>query len=299
MTTGTFNQSILGAFSDASAELVERLRRGVVVVRSRSGGGAGTIWSEDGLILTNNHVVRDDRAEVVTWDDRAFSAEVVARDPERDLAALRVRANGLHPLPAADSDAVRTGQLVLAVGNPWGLRGTVTAGIILSAPGTTHHENRVPLTEVIRADVGLAPGNSGGPLADAEGRVLGINSMIAGGMAVAVPSNIAARFASGEAPGQAFLGIAAVPAPVPPAIAASYGVGDGFGLLLTDIVDGSPAERAGLIPGDMLLGMDGDRGGEAVARRLQRLRPGAPVRLAVLRGGVARELEAVPGPRVS
>src|SRR5579884_3429054 len=126
-------------------------------------------------------------------------------------------------------------------------------------------EGQVPLPEAIRADVRLAPGNSGGPLADAEGRVIGINAMIAGGMAVAVPSNTASRFAAGDAPGQGFLGIAAVPVPLPPAIAASYGAPDGFGLLLTDIAGDSPAARAGLLPGDLLFGLDDARGGRAVA----------------------------------
>lgn len=295
MATTTVTRSVLGPLADAAAEVVDRLRRGVVMVHGRAGGGSGTIWSEDGLILTNSHVVRDDRAEVVTLDDRVYQARLVARDAERDLAALRVQADGLPTLEVADSDMARVGQLVLAVGNPWGQRGSVTAGIILSRTGTSH-ENRVPLPDAIRADVGLAPGNSGGPLADAEGRVLGINSMIAGGMAVAVPSNTVARFIGGEALEQpsGFLGIAAVPAPMPPAIAASFGAAGGAGLLLTEIVEGSPAARAGLLPGDMLLGMDGAPGAHAIAGRLRRMRPGAPVRLAILRGGRPLELQATP-----
>ena len=293
--TATFSpaQALLGA---AGEEIAAALRRSVVAVRSRRGGGAGTIWAEDGLIVTNSHVVPDDRAEIVTGDDRELAAQVVARDPERDLAALRVTAEGLPAVTAGDSGAVRVGQLALAVGHPWGQRGSVTAGIILSVNGATE-ENRVPLREAIRADLRLAPGNSGGPLADARGHVIGINAMISGGMAVAVPSNAVARLVASESAGQAergFLGIAAVPVPLPPAIAASYAPADGAGLILTDVVDGSPAARAGLIPGDVLLGLDGARGGAAIAGRLQRIRPGAPVRLALLRGGLPREVEAVP-----
>jgi serine protease Do len=265
-------------------------------VRSPRGGGSGTIWQEDGLIVTNHHVVPGERAEILTWDDRALPAEVVARDPAHDLAALRVRARGLPAAEQGDSDRLRVGQLVLAVGNPWGQRGAVTAGIILSTTGVTV-ENQTPLRDAIWADVRLAPGNSGGPLANASGEVIGINAMIAGGMAVAVPSNRVARFVAGEVAMPAergFIGISAVPAPLPPALAASYRLEDGAALLLTAIADGSPAANAGLLPGDVLLGMGDSRGIRAVAHGLRRLRPGVPVRLSLLRGGVPREVELTP-----
>jgi serine protease Do len=297
MASSTVFASVLGPLADAVSGLVERVSRSVVVVRSPQGGGSGTIWKQDGLIVTNSHVVPGGRAEVVTWDDRAFAAETVARDAERDLAALRIQARGLPAAEAGDSDELRVGQLVLAIGNPWGQRGAVSAGIILSTTGATA-ENGVPLTEAVRADVRLAPGNSGGPLLDAAGRVIGINAMIAGGMAVAVPSNLAARFVAGEIE-RGFIGIAAVPAPLPPAIAASYRLDDGAGLLLTEVIDGSPADLAGLLPGDVLLGMGGGgRGLSAVARGLRAMRPGAPVRVALLRGGVAREVEVTPAARM-
>lgn len=295
MTTATILPLASGALAEAMAEVAERLRRGVVVVRGRAGGGSGTIWSADGLIVTNQHVVPADQAEVVTWDGRVMAARVTAREPERDLALLRVDDAGLPVLPIGDSDAIRPGQLVLAAGNPWGQRGAVTAGIIFSTGGTTD-EQRHPLREAIHADVRLAPGNSGGPLADAEGRVIGINSMISGGLAVAVPANTAARLVAGEGD-HGFLGIAAVPVPLPPAVAASFGWQDDAGLMLTEIVGGSPAERAGLLPGDLLLGLDDARGGRAVAARLRRLRPGRPLWLAIVRVGRAHELEAVPSVR--
>ena len=295
MTTEVLTQSILGPLADAASGVVERLRASVVAVRSPQGGGSGTIWREDGLVVTNHHVVPGERAEIVTWDDRAFPAEVVARDPEHDLAALKVQARGLPAAAVADSDTLKVGQLVLAVGNPWGQRGAVTAGIILSTTGATV-ENRVPLRDAVRADVHLAPGNSGGPLANASGEVIGINSMIAGGMAVAVPSNITARFVESDAAtGQrGFIGISAVPAPLPPAIAASYKLEDGAVLLLTEIADGSPAAGAGLLPGDVLLGMGDGHGINAVARGLRRMRPGVPVRFSLLRGGVPHEVELTP-----
>lgn len=283
---------VLGAASD---ELATRLRFVLVAVRSEGGGGAGTIWSGDGLIVTNHHVVPGDGAEVVLPDDRILAGRVVSRDPDRDLAALRIDAVGLVSAKAADSDAARIGQLVFAMGNPWGQRGALTAGVLF-AKGPALIEDAIPLDEAICADVRLAPGNSGGPLADAAGNVLGINSMIAGGVAVAVPSNTVERFLAGEpAAGGAFIGIVARGVPLPPAVAASYDAGDGAGLLVTEVEDGSPAAKAGLIPGDVIVRLDGRAAGYGpLSRRLSRLRAGAPVRLEFLRGWTASETEAEP-----
>ncbi|MGE5596567.1 MAG: S1C family serine protease, partial [Hyphomicrobiales bacterium] len=219
--------------AQAGEELAHRLRSFLVAVRSPSGGGSGTVWSADGLIVTNHHVVPGDRAEVQLPDDRVLPARVIARDPLRDLAGLRVDAVALSAAKPADSDAVRVGQLVFAIGNPWGQRGTLTAGIVMSK-GPAALENEVPLDEAIHADVRLARGNSGGALADAEGNVIGINSMIAGGVAIAVPSNEVQRFLAGDIAGRGFLGIEGRVVPLPPKVAAAYR-GDG-GLLVTDVL---------------------------------------------------------------
>ena len=166
-------KAMLEALAREADAVVERLRRSVVAIRSPvSGGGSGIIWQDDGLVITNSHVVRGERAEIQTWDGRVLPARLVARDPEFDLAALRVNAAGLPATVVGDSRAVRTGQIVLAVGHPWGERWSVTAGIVLGV-GEAVPTPPVPLPESIRADLRLAPGNSGGPLADAEGRVIG------------------------------------------------------------------------------------------------------------------------------
>jgi serine protease Do len=283
-----------GPVAEASEQLAERLRAIVVAVRTRAGGGSGTTWSADGLVVTNHHVAPGERAEVVLADGRSFAGEVVSRDAGRDLAAIRIAAHGLPAAKSADSDAVRVGQLVFAAGHPWGERGVVTAGIML-AKGPATIENSTPLDEAIHADVRLAPGNSGGPLADAAGNVIGINSMIAGGIAVAVPSNAVERFLAGDLPGRAFLGIEGRPIPLPPALAASFAASDGTGLLVTDVAAASPAERAGLLPGDILLRVDGAGGGlRRTTRRLERLRPGAPAHLELLRGQRVFEIDATP-----
>jgi len=177
--------------AEATGDLATTLRTSLVAIRSHAGGGAGTAWRSDGLIVTNNHVVPGDEAEVLLPDGRALPGRVVARDPDHDLAAVMVEAT-LTPVSVADSSRLRAGEMVFAIGNPWGLRGSVTAGIVFGVGPAM--EDSVPMRQVIRADIQLAPGNSGGPLADARGRVVGINSMIAGGMGVAVPSNTIIEF---------------------------------------------------------------------------------------------------------
>jgi serine protease Do len=169
--------------------LADRLRHITVQIHGAPAGvGSGVLWSSDGLIVTNAHVVRG-RVSVVLPGGRAVQARLLARDPERDLAALAVDAHDLALAEIGDSDSLRVGQLVVAVGNPMGLAGAVTAGLI-HAIGP----QRPAGPNLIQADLRLAPGNSGGPLADARGRVIGINAMIAGGLALAVPSSSVARF---------------------------------------------------------------------------------------------------------
>jgi len=169
--------------------LASRLRQITVQIHGAPAGvGSGVLWSSDGLIVTNAHVVRG-RVSVVLPGGRAVQARLLARDAERDLAALAIDAHALAPAEIGDSDRLRVGQLVVAVGNPMGLAGAVTAGLIHGI-GPRHPAG----PSLIQADLRLAPGNSGGPLADARGRVIGINSMIAGGLALAVPSSLVARF---------------------------------------------------------------------------------------------------------
>jgi serine protease Do len=171
-----------------TARIVEELRQSLALIRTRNGQGSGLLWNRSGLLLTNHHVAQEDRALVELSDGRVFTAEVIARDPRNDLAALRIPAVNLTAAPLGDSRALRVGEIVIAVGNPFGVRGTATLGIV-SASGAE---------EVLQADVQLAPGNSGGPLADTQGRVMGIASRIVSpGIAIAVPTHIARRFVAG------------------------------------------------------------------------------------------------------
>lgn len=283
--------SRLGGLGIETARVSEKLRNAVVVVAGRrNGAGSGTIWSADGLIVTNHHVAPGDGAEVTLRDGRSFEARIVARDADNDLAALRIDVGDLPTVEVRDSDSVRVGEVVLAVGNPWGQRGAVSSGIVFSKNGAAV-DGLATSGKAIRADVVLAPGNSGGPLADSEGRVIGINAMIAGGMAIAVPSNAVIDMLAGGALEPGIIGITGLPVPV----AASLESADGAGLIITSVEAGSPAESAGLIPGDVLLAVGEEgRSLKGVASGLKRMRAGRPVSLAVARAGVARSFEATP-----
>jgi serine protease Do len=210
-------------------DVAEKLRRSTVQVRlgrRERGGGSGVVWSADGLIVTNAHVARGREAEVELWDGRTFRAQLKSRDGRRDLAILRIDAGSLEAVTAGDSDAVRPGELVLAVGNPLGFAGALSTGAVHSTGGGW-----------IRAGVQLAPGNSGGPLANARGEVIGINTAILNGLGMAVPSNAVRDFLQGGA--RPALGVVLRPVHL--------------GLLVLEVEPGGAADTASLRAGDTLL----------------------------------------------
>ena len=177
-------------------EIADRLRRLTVLVRpgGSKGNGSGVLWSSDGLLITNAHVAQGSRAEISLWDGREFRAEVTARDARRDLAALRISAGELITAEAGDSSRVRPGEVAIAVGNPLGFVGALTTGVVYAVGPV----GGLGSQSWVQSDVRLAPGNSGGPLADARGRIIGINAMVAGRLALAIASNEVTRFLKGE-----------------------------------------------------------------------------------------------------
>jgi len=260
-------------------EVAERLRRSTVVVRAGNrNAGSGVICSAEGLIVTNAHVLGGRHASVQLWDGRELAAKLTRLNRSSDLAALRVPAASLPAAVLADSSQVRAGELALAIGNPLGFVGALSSGLI-------HAVGPLPglgAGKWVQANLRLAPGNSGGPLANASGDVIGINSMVAGRLALALPSNDVKNFLAGPV-SRARLGVSVSPVYVP---------GRGariFGLLILEIEDGSPAALASFLPGDILLGTE--EGVFTGMKDLPAVLEGGierQVRLAFLRGDYAR-----------
>lgn len=304
----------LDAYSRSVTAVAERVSPSVanlrVTRRGRggrvpAGAGSGVVLTPDGFLLTSAHVVegpnRAGRAALV--DGRELRFEVVGRDPLSDLAVLRAEARDLVPAELGDAEALRVGQLVVAIGNPQGFAGSVTAGVVSalgrSLPARTRGAVRV-IDNLVQTDAALNPGNSGGALADSRGRVVGVNTAVAGvGLGLAVPVNAATRQVIGALMSEgrvrrAHLGIAGGPRPLPPR--AREGRGAGTGVEVIEVVPGSPADEAGLRPEDLVLRVDGAE--VAGVADLQRLmvaeRIGARVTVEVLRRGDVRRLELVP-----
>ncbi|GAB2863529.1 trypsin-like peptidase domain-containing protein [Actinoallomurus bryophytorum] len=296
----TYSQVVSSVARDLTPRVASlRVRR-----HGREGSGSAVVFTDDGFLLTNAHVVGTAREGVAAFADGAeTSFTVVGADPLSDLAV--VRANGATPPPATlgDSAELVVGQLVVAVGNPLGLAGSVTAGVISalgrSLPARDGAATRL-IEDVIQTDAALNPGNSGGALADAAGRVVGINTAVAGvGLGLAVPINdttqriIGTLMRDGRVR-RAYLGLVTTPAPVPEALRDRTGVRRA--LRVVEVAHGSPAARAGLRGGDLLLSAAGQP--TVDARSLQRLMfsaaIGRPLQLTVLRNGAMVDVIAEP-----
>lgn len=292
----SIEQSIsAGILSGEIAAIAERVRQSTVLVYRENGNGAGVIWRADGEIVTNKHVVGNSKeVDVVLSDGRKFTGIVAARHPERDIAVVKIAADGLPAAEIGDSSTVRPGQIAIAVGHPLGFRDAVTAGIVV-ASGQAATEGGPRMGDHLQADVTLMPGNSGGPLVDAWGRVIGINTMVAGALALAIPSQAVERFvASGPTlKPNAYLGIELKYVP------SLRRGGFAAGLVLTNVIEGAPADRSGLMIGDVIVAFAEvtvvDQ--ETLPAELLRLRPGEPVTVSVLRGDDLRSFVVVPTER--
>ncbi len=311
---GVTEEEALDAYSRAVTMVAERLSPSVANLRvSRrvrggrilDGGGSAVVITPDGFMLTSAHVVSRSeghgRASFV--DGRELEFEVVGSDPLSDLAVLRVDGRELVAAELGDAEGLRVGQLVVAIGNPHGFTGSVTAGVV-SALGrslpTRSGANVRVVDNVIQTDAALNPGNSGGALADGRGRVVGINTAVAGvGLGLAVPINAATRriIAALMTEGRfrrAYLGIAGGPRPLPPRL--SRKLGRASGVEIVQVVEGGPAERAGLRPEDLIVELDGTaiEGMDELQRVVVSELIGRPVHAKVVREGREQDVEIVP-----
>jgi S1-C subfamily serine protease len=304
----------LDAYSHAVTSVAERLAPSVanlrVMRRGRggqvpAGAGSAVVLTPDGFLLTSAHVVAGPgrRGRAAFTDGRELTFQIVGQDPLSDLALLRTEAGELRPAELGDAERLRVGQLVVAIGNPHGFAGSVTAGVVSalgrSLPARSRRAARI-IDNVVQTDAALNPGNSGGALADSRGRVVGINTAVAGvGLGLAVPINAAtqrviAQLMTDGRVRRAYLGIAGGPRPLPPH-ARELTRADTC-VEIVEVLGDSPAERAGLRPEDLILEVDDTpvAGVEDLQRLMVAERIGRRVVLRVLRQGTLRELPLVP-----
>jgi S1-C subfamily serine protease len=301
----------LDAYSRAVIGVAERLAPSVANLRvthrgrggrRATGGGSAVVITPDGFMLTSAHVVAqsDGRGRASFVDGRELGFEVVGADPHSDLAVLRADARDLAPAELGDAERLRVGQLVVAIGNPNGFAGSVTAGVISALGRSLPSQSGRIVDNVIQTDAALNPGNSGGALADGAGHVVGINTAVAGvGLGLAVPVNSATRqiIAALMTDGRfrrAYLGIAGGTRPLPPRLART--LGREAGVEVVQVVEGTPAAKAGLRPEDLIVELDGVAVTDV--NDIQRLmvveRIGAKVPVHLIREGRELVLELVP-----
>jgi S1-C subfamily serine protease len=274
------DEALLDAYSRAVISAVEKVSPSVVnIVAQPDGGGglrrrfrgqglwtgSGFIFTPDGFILTNSHVVHSTKSIGVTLQDGSqFQARVAGDDPHTDLAVLQIDGAGLPYAPFGNSDAVRVGQLVVAIGNPYGLQCTITSGVVSGRGRSLRAGSGRLIEDIIQTDAALNPGNSGGPLVTSRGEVIGVNTamvMPAQGLCFAIPSRIATFVASrlvrdGKIR-RSYIGVVGQNAPIPRKVALSLMIERETGVLVVSVEEGSPAQASGLAGGDYILEMDG------------------------------------------
>lgn len=294
---------LLDTYSKVVVDVVERVSPAVVHVHvegshgpTSKGTGSGVVVSPDGIILTNNHVVEGARSIILTPEDgSSFDARILGRDPDTDLAILRAETNThLTAAPLANSKSLRPGQIAIAIGNPFGFQSTVTAGIISAVGRTLRSGNGRLIEDLVQTDAALNPGNSGGPLVNSSGEVIGINTAViqgAQGLCFAVASNTAEYvltqiLAHGKVR-RAMLGIVAEQITLSAKAKHRFGLAQPSAVGVRDVQQGSPAYDAGIRPGDVLVRLDGEgiAGVDDIARVLDAKRIEREVTADVIRGG--------------
>jgi serine protease Do len=304
----------LDAYSRVVSSVAKRLTPSVANLRVRrrgrsgralDGGGSGVVVTPDGYMLTSAHVVASSARDISASfaDGRQVGAEVVGADPLSDLALLRADSSDLSAAELGDAERLRVGQLVVAIGNPYGFDSSVTAGVVShvgrSLPTRSRAAGRI-VENVIQTDAALNPGNSGGALADGRARVVGINTAVAGvGLGLAVPINATTRRIIGELMSEgrfrrAYIGIAGGSRPLPPRLARTLGRRTGVEVI--EVVDGSPAARAGVRPEDLIVELDGVpvEGADDLQRLMVGELIGSSVQATIIRSGSVLRLELVP-----
>jgi S1-C subfamily serine protease len=272
-------------------------------VREARGSGSGFVITPDGFILTNSHVVHGaSQIEVGLTDGRRFEAQLVGDDPYTDLAVVRISAPSIVPAPLGDSQRVKVGQLVIAIGNPYGFQCTVTAGVISALGRSLRSTSGWLMDDVIQTDAALNPGNSGGPLINSQGDVIGVNTAVilpAQGLCFAIAINtakfVASRLIRDGKIRRGYIGVAGQNITLPRRIVRFHKIQIDTGILVISVEPGSPAQRAGLQEGDVLLEYDGHPTPriDDLHKLLTEARVGVAAQLTILRGVETRILHVI------
>lgn len=298
-TNSTTSIEILQTLSSAIQQVAESTSPSVVSIRSDSGNGTGVVWDDQGHIVTAYHVVHGlDKVEVTTETGKSFEAAVVGHDRSSDLALLKV-SETMQPIGKGDSESLKVGQFVLALANAYGSKASATSGIITGVRRNIGGWLGVQIDDAIVTDARVNPGYSGGPLMDANGTMIGLNVALVSSRGIAVPlsriTQVVEKLVSGKSVGRAYLGIVSNPVELPEQMAKTQG--QQYGLVVLSVEAGSPADAAGLMLGDVLLGFDGKKveGFRDLTAALTNEAVERATKVRALRGGELKELSITPG----
>lgn len=292
---------VLKSLSNATSALVQKLSQSVVSINSRMSRGTGIVLNQEGYVVTCNHVLQGCSTVKIGQGEKAYNAKIVATDPYNDIALLKTESGKFQPAELGDSDKLNVGQYVIAIANPFNRQQpTATTGIVTSVNSTLRGWRGTHMENIIATDAQLNPGFSGGPLADVDGKIIGINTAYVWQRGIAIPINkvkaVADRLMTGKGVKKAYLGIVANSVAIPPELAEETGIDQESGVMIFSVEPGAPARKAGLMMGDVIINFNGKPVTDFydLPRLLAEDVVGKEIKLTILRGEKLLKLVITP-----